>query len=100
VNFIIHGLIFLILQDKYINLTRSFPFLMDDFKVKLLDEFLPISVRKVPSFEQVVPPLNFLPIMELHYAGKAFVHQDDFSVLLADSFYNKRCTFSSIRVPW
>jgi len=44
------------------------------FKVKLLNQFFPISVGKVSSLHKVVTPSHVLPIVELHYGGEALVH--------------------------
>jgi hypothetical protein len=59
----IHGLVFLVFQYEDINVAGSFSLFVDDLEVKLLDELLPISVAKIASFQEIEPPLDFLPIM-------------------------------------
>ena len=79
----VHGLVFLVFQYKNINFSGTFSLFVDDFEVKLLDEFFPISIGEIPSFQQVVTPLDFLPVMKFNDTGQTLVHQDDLSILLA-----------------
>lgn len=58
---------------------------MNHFKVELLDQLFPVPIGEVTSFEQVVAPLYFFPVMKFHNTGKAFVHENDFTILLAHS---------------
>ena len=79
----VHGLVFLVFQYKNINFSGTFSLFVDDFEVKLLDEFFPISIGEIPSFQQVVTPLDFLPVMKFNDTGQTLVHQDALSILLA-----------------
>lgn len=79
----VHGLVFLVFQYKNINFSGTFSLFVDDFEVKLLDEFFPISIGEIPSFQQVVTPLDFFPVMKFNDTGQTLVHQDNLSILFA-----------------
>ncbi len=86
----IHCLVFPVLQNKNINFSWPFPFLMNHFKVELLDQLFPVPIGEVTSFEQVVAPLDFFPVVKFHNTGKAFIHENDFTILLAHSAIDKQ----------
>jgi hypothetical protein len=59
-------------------------FLMNNLKIKLLDNLAPIPIRKIATPEQIIPPLNLLPKVHLHNIRQPLIHQNNPAILLTN----------------